>query len=173
MAERIRKINPDCNVNAISDFLTKSTIDSLFALNFDCVVDAIDSLNNKVLLLARCHKENIPVVTVGGAGGRQDPTAIMVDDLSKSFNDGLLRQVRKKLRQDHGFPRDESSFGIPSVFSRERPFFPQPDGTVCQNTKDPISYQLDCNAGYGTASFVTGTFGFAAASVVAKIFQEG
>ncbi len=171
MAERIQEINPQCQVERVHDFLTASTLQQIFTRDFDFVVDAIDSLSNKVLLINHCVQNNIPLVTIGGAGGRRDPTAIMTDDLSCSFNDGLLRQVRKQLRRNHQFPQ-EGTFGIPAVFSRERPFFPQHDGTVCQNTKDQISYSLDCNTGYGTASFVTGSFGFAAASLVLSYYCQ-
>lgn len=173
MAERVRAINPECEVIKIHDFLTASTLKKIFSNPFDYVVDAIDSMKNKVLLIAHCVDHGIPMVTIGGAGGRRDPTAIMTDDLSRSFNDGLLRQVRKMLRRNYGFNQEGGApFGVPAVFSRERPYFPQEDGRVCQNTKDAISYNLDCNTGYGTASFVTGSFGFAAASLVLKHFCQ-
>ncbi|SMF11183.1 tRNA threonylcarbamoyladenosine dehydratase [Pseudobacteriovorax antillogorgiicola] len=165
MATRIQGINPECNVRVIHDFFTASTAEEILSLNFDFVIDAIDSLNSKVSLLSLCHQKKIPVVTVGGAGGRRNPSAIKQDDLSESFNDGLLRRVRKKLRAEHGFP-DTGSFGIPSVFSIERLWLPTPEGEVCLvPKKQKLSYNLDCNSGFGTASFVTGTFGFTAAAI--------
>jgi tRNA A37 threonylcarbamoyladenosine dehydratase len=168
MAERLRLINPECEVTTISEFFTAQTAESLLAQPYDLVIDAIDSLQNKCLLIALCWQKNIPLVTVGGAGGRQDPTQIRCDDLSLSRADGLLRQVRKHLRQRYAMPA-EGLLGIPAIFSLEAPVFPSKDGEVCARREDASQLRLDCEAGYGTASFVTGTFGFAAAAAGLKL----
>jgi tRNA A37 threonylcarbamoyladenosine dehydratase len=128
------------------------------------VVDAIDSTRDKCLLIALCRQKRIPLVTTGGAGGRRDPTALAVADLAFSSHDRLLTEVRRILRQDHGFPHGNEPFGVDCVFSREAPVFPQEDGTVCEKRGKNMDLRLDCNSGYGTASFVTGSFGFAAAA---------
>jgi tRNA A37 threonylcarbamoyladenosine dehydratase len=165
MAARARLIQPECEVTPIARFLTPSTVDELLAPPFDYVVDAIDDLHNKCLLLASCRARGLRVVTVGGAGGRRDPTAIQVDDLTRSGQDGLLRRTRKRLRQEHAFP-DDGPWGIPCVFSREAAVFPSPDGEVCAAPARGESLRMDCASGFGAATFVTGAFGFAAAAVV-------
>ena len=96
-----------------------------------------------------------------------------VCDLAKSVQDDLLRQVRRKLRQDHGFPRDVAAdFGVPCVYSPEKPAFPWSNGTCSTKQKEPGTVSLatlDCASGFGApASFVTGAFGFAAAGEVVQ-----
>jgi tRNA A37 threonylcarbamoyladenosine dehydratase len=174
MAERIRAINPDCQAIAEQKFFTGETADELLAPRFDFVLDAIDSVANKVLLLARCRQLVLPVVACGGAGGRRDGTLVRTADLSRVSHDRLLAEVRKRLRKDHQFPSDALPMGIDCVFSAELPVFPQPDGSICATRavteKDT---RLNCNGGLGSATFVTGAFGFAAAGIVVRRIAEG
>src|SRR6516225_5042178 len=62
MAERIRAINPECKILAEQKFFNEQTAEELLASKFDFVLDAIDSVSNKVLLLAKCREKNLPVV---------------------------------------------------------------------------------------------------------------
>ncbi|MDP6944079.1 MAG: tRNA threonylcarbamoyladenosine dehydratase [Myxococcota bacterium] len=167
MAERIAAVNPDCQVAALAEFFTAETADDILERGFDFVVDAIDTVKHKCVLIVRCRAAGIPIVTVGGAGGKVDPAQIAVADLTVSTHDGLLRRVRKKLRQDHGLG-SEGPWDLPCVFSTELPRFPTPEGGICDQPSPDTSLRLDCASGYGTASFVTGAFGFAAASVVVR-----
>jgi tRNA threonylcarbamoyladenosine dehydratase len=169
LRERIAGINPECAVHAIEEFFTLTSAERLLATPYDYVVDAIDSVANKCLLLARCHQKDIPVITLAGAGGRRDPTALKIADLAFSGHDRLLRAVRKMLRAEYGFPASANTpFGVPSVFSTEPPVFPQPDGTVCAQRRDAEDLRMNCNSGFGSATFVTGAFGFAAAAHVLR-----
>jgi tRNA A37 threonylcarbamoyladenosine dehydratase len=175
MAERVRGTNPECDVRPALEFFTESNAGALLATRYDYVVDAIDSLTNKCLLLARCRELGIPVITCGGAGGRRDATAVRVTDLALTSHDRLLQKVREKLRKDFGFPRGETAFGIAAVFSPEPPVFPARDGTVCaqRESGEGASLTLNCDSGFGTATFVTGTFGFAAAGHVVQRIAQG
>ena len=83
MAERIRAINPDCRVIADQKFFNEQSAAELLTPKFDFVLDAIDSVTNKVLLLANCRQKNLPVVACGGAGGRRDGTLVRTADLAK------------------------------------------------------------------------------------------
>jgi tRNA A37 threonylcarbamoyladenosine dehydratase len=144
---------------------------------FNYVVDAIDNMTNKARLIAGCRDRQLPCLTVGAAGGRRDLTQVCVGDLGEAENDLLLRQVRKKLRRDFGFlpgqQRGRMNFGVRCVWSGERPVFPWADGT-CAATPEPGSeLALDCESGFGTAVFVTGTFGLAAAGEVVRQIAEG
>lgn len=168
MADRVRAIHPDCTVHARQEFFLKSNADELLAAKFDAVLDAIDQVAMKCLLIARCREKQIPVVTTGGAAGRRDPAAIEVADLAFSKYDPLLSHVRKALRTEYGFPRGEKAFGVESVFSREPMVYAQKDGTVSCDRGDVTDLRIDCNTGLGTATFVTGAFGFVAASRVVK-----
>ena len=179
MGERVRAIAPECRVRAAAEFFTGDSAARLLGLGGDAserpavVVDAIDNVANKVLLVAGCHGAGIPLVVCGGAGGRRDPTAVRVEDLARVTHDRLLGEVRKRLRREHGFPRGEKKFGVECVCSAETPVFPQRDGTVCA-TKPAMEpgegLRLNCDWGFGSAAFVTGAFGFAAAArAVARI----
>jgi len=175
MAERIRKINPQCNVQARVQFFLQSTAEEILSLGFDAVIDAIDNLPNKALLLSLCSLRKIPVFCSGGAGGRMDPGAIEVADLAKTRGDPLLASLRKKLRKEFGFSKNpKRKFGISCVFSAEPLKFPWKNGTVCSSKEDnEESMRLNCESGFGTASFVTGSFGFRlAALVIQKISSK-
>ncbi len=170
MKKRIHLINPECQVETHHEYFAEKTAGIIFAKPYDFVIDAIDSMNAKCFLLYFCREREIPIVTVGGAGGRIDPTSIRIDDLSRSYKDPLLADVRKKLRYTYGFPKDtQVRFGIECVFSPAAIVYPHADGSVCAHPPESDSrLHLDCELGYGTASFFTGTFGFAAASCVVK-----
>lgn len=169
MAERIHAINPDAQVDARQAFFTVNTAEAFLAESFDAVVDAIDSMAPKCLLLSSCHQRSIPIVTCGGAGGRRDPTRIQCADLARTGGDAMLLQVRRNLRAHHGFPKGEPRvrpFGIPAVFSTEQPVYPQCDGEVSHQKPEALEPGIRCDAGFGTAAHITATFGFFAAAQV-------
>ena len=168
LAERIGQINPECTVHPVREFFTIKNADEMLATEFDYVIDAIDRVGPKAELISRARKRKLKVLTVGGAGGRIDMTAIQVADLSRSFDDPLLAQLRKKLRQKYGFPRNpQRRFRVACVFSPEPILFPQGDGTVCkERVETPGRTRRSCDTLYGSATFVTGAFGFAAAQKV-------
>ena len=174
MAERLRAINPDCRVTVEQKFFNEQTAAELLAPKYDFILDAIDNVPNKVLLLVQCHDKNLPVITCGGAGGRRELTSVRLGDLSQASHDKLLAEVRRRLRQEHGFPAGQSAMGLPCVYSVERTVFPQPDGSVCEmRSEAEDGARLNCNGGLGSATFVTGAFGFAAAGFVVRKIAEG
>ncbi|MDQ8203173.1 tRNA cyclic N6-threonylcarbamoyladenosine(37) synthase TcdA [Pelagicoccus sp. SDUM812003] len=166
MAERCRAINPDIQVGVVHSFLTERNAEEILSAGFDYVIDAIDSSKHKVAMIVACRQAKVPVLTIGGAGGRVDPTQIQIADLSRSFHDPLLQRVRKLLRQQHGFPRERRrKFHIDCVFSPEEPRFPE----ACDmEDGGGSSLRLDCSSGYGAATHITGGFGFFAVSAVLK-----
>ncbi|MEP6671455.1 MAG: tRNA threonylcarbamoyladenosine dehydratase [Chthoniobacter sp.] len=175
LAERMRLIQPTCRVETVADFFTAANASELLTPRYDFVVDATDKLTNKCVIIAGCRERGLPVLTMGGAGGKRDGTAVRVADLARSEQDELLRQVRRKLRRDFGFPRDLlQDFGVPCVYSPEKPSYPWSNGT-CSTEPEPggESLTLDCATGFGTATFVTGAFGFAAAGEIVGRIAEG
>jgi tRNA threonylcarbamoyladenosine dehydratase len=163
LEDRIRLINPACRVEARTEFFTKESAERLLAPGFDVVIDAIDGMTQKAMLIAACVGKSVRCVTVGGAGGKRDATLVRTGDLGDSHGDGLLRLVRKKLRRDHGFAGGKGNqYGVRCVSSAEHPVFPWTDGT-CSTEQEPGSnLKLDCATGFGTAVWVTAAFGFAA-----------
>jgi tRNA threonylcarbamoyladenosine dehydratase len=165
MAARIQAINPACQVRAVQEFFNESTAAQILATHFDWVLDAIDQVSNKCLLIARCRQAEIPLIASGGAGGRRDPASVRVADLAQTPRDPLLQQVRKKLRREHGFPRHPRAlFHVPCVYSPEPPVFPAGCGA---------DLPRGCDHRYGAASFVTGTFGFVAAGHIVSAIAAG
>lgn len=177
MADRLRAINPEIQVEAVMDFLTKDNI-TQYLSGMDFVIDAIDSVKVKAAMMAWCKSNKVPVVMTGGAGGQVDPTKITVGDLNKTYNDPLAKKVRSILRREYNFSRNEKrNYGILCVYSIEQLRYPKADGSVClqKNFKDnDRSVNLDCSGGLGAATMVTATFGFiAAAKVVEKLAEKG
>jgi tRNA A37 threonylcarbamoyladenosine dehydratase len=174
MAQRVRAIHPGCRVQPRQSFFLASTADEILAERFDYVLDAIDSPARKCLLIARCRKQGLPVITTGAAAGRTDPTALRVADLAFTSHDHLLQEIRKKLRMHHGFPRRKQPFGVAAVYSLE--------AVVCLRRKpihgpngEPEPRGMSpCGHGLGTAGFVTGAVGLvAAAHIVLQLAGMG
>lgn len=168
MKERVSHIHPNCIVETRQCFFSPKNLDQIFDRKYDFVIDACDDFNNKCYLIDYCRKNSIPLIVMGGAGGKVDPLQIKVTDMSNSSNDRLLARLRKKLRQDFNFPlENEGVFGVWAVWSHERAMYPTPDG--CLTYKPPgMAKNMDCEEGFGSASFVTGAFAFAAISFVLK-----
>ncbi|MEM8867122.1 MAG: tRNA threonylcarbamoyladenosine dehydratase [Verrucomicrobiota bacterium] len=169
LAARVRQIAPECELVVENVFFTESSMERLLTPSYDYVVDAIDGTKHKCLLIAEAKERGIPLMTSGGAGGRIDPSRVRVDDLARSINDPLLLQVRKRLRQQHGFPRfKRQKFKVDCVYTDELPRFPKEDGSVACERDPGTDYRLNCDQGFGSATFVTGTMGFLLAAEVAK-----
>ena len=175
MAERIRAINPECQVYPIMDFVTRDNLQKHIGKQMDFVVDCIDSVASKAAMIGYCSRNKIKIITIGAAGGQLDPTQVTVGDLNKTFNDPLARKVRSMLRRHYGFSRNpKRTYSIPCVYSQEQLKYPKPDGSVCQQKSVMEgSTRLDCASGFGAATMVTATFGFtAAAKVIEKIVRR-
>ena len=126
MAERCLAINPAIDVDAVPAFLTPSNLEVLLDRDFALVLDACDSFRTKLEAIAWCRRRRQPLITVGSAGGRSDPTQVRVRDLSRTEHDAMLSLVRKKLRADFNFPRNaDRYFGVPAIYSLENVRYPQ------------------------------------------------
>ena len=145
-------------------FFSEKNIKEIFSQEFDFVVDACDDFNNKSLMIEHCFHNKIPLITIGAAGGKTDPSKVEVSDLSETQNDKMLARIKKKLRSEKGLPVT-GKFNIWCVFSHERARYPGEDGCPTYKAPGHAKY-LNCDEGFGSASFVTGTFAFAASSFV-------
>ncbi len=180
LAERARAINPQVRAESMPVFYAAANSADILGCGADWVVDAIDNVTAKCHLLASAKRRGLPIVSASGASGRIDPTRIRVADLADTHTDPLANACRRILRQKYDFP-DLGAFGIPTVFSEEKPAEPTDlhyDGgegfrCVCPGGKNDHHSCEDRRVIYGTASFVTGTFGLTAASVVVRGISEG
>lgn len=175
MGERLQKINPQAQIQVIAKFYNSETSEEILSLKPDYIVDAIDNLTAKSFLLATCYKQGVPVITSSGASARMDPTAVKLTDLADTHTDPLAHQLRKILRQKYGLGKGKK-FDIPCVFSEEIPMVPAQlkydngEGFKCVCPQKMNDYH-SCDQRrliYGTASFVTGTFGLVMASHVVR-----
>lgn len=175
MADRIVAINPECEVVCQETFFGEGNASEILDSGFDYVIDAIDRVKAKSLLLASCHRRGIPVISCGAAGGLCDPSQICIDDISRCYNDSLINQVRKALRSQYGFPAGADlkrkikarKFNIDCIFSPESPVFERCDGEV--STEKPKeagdhTTRLNCVSGFGSVTHITATFGLFAVS---------
>ena len=173
VAERMRAINPDASVAVEPEFIGPGNAERLLAVPTDFVIDAIDNPGVKALIIARCRALGRPVLTVGGAGGRIDATAVRCADLAVAHGDPLLRSVRRELRRHHGFPGEQVPFGVPAIHSAEPQRPPVMDEACAPEGRRGTSLRMDCASGWGAALFATGTFGFAAAGEVVRRLAAG
>lgn len=181
MAERLRLIHPTGTVEPLAHFYSADTRDLILSGQIDYVVDAIDNLSAKADLLATCLARNIPVVSSMGAAARMDPTMVRVADLGETYKDAFASALRKLLRKEHGLTISKDvKTGIKAVFSPEDVILPADisydEGVgfrcVCPGGKNGL-HDCDRRARIdGTASFVTGSFGLVAASVVVRDLVE-
>ena len=170
LAERVLDIARDCVVTPIEDFVEPHNVATLLpAGRFAFVVDAIDHVRAKTVLVAHCRAAAIPLVTVGGAGGRTDASRVRVADLAHTLQEPMLAKVRKNLRQHHDFPRDIAKrFGVAAVFSDQ----PLRGNEATNVVEQHGTAGLHC-AGYGSLVSVTAVFGFVAAGLVIDRIARG
>ena len=154
LRRRIADIHPGCSVDAVEEFADESNWPALLPHAVDVVIDACDQVHAKAVIAAWASRSGTPLVSVGAAGGKQQPQAVEVADLAAVTHDPLLAALRQRLRQHHGAARS-GPLGLRCVFSREAV---APPADACASDGS-----LNCH-GYGSSVTVTATFGMVAAS---------
>ena len=114
MKERIFEINPNCEVVAINQKFDENLAKEIFKTNFDFVVDAIDDLENKLLLVKTAKEKGLEIVSAMGAGNRVGIPNFKICDVFKTHSDGLAKKFRKMLK-------DEEISSLDVAFSEEKP----------------------------------------------------
>jgi tRNA A37 threonylcarbamoyladenosine dehydratase len=181
MKRRLLDINPECNITLIHDFVLEENVheilDSLLP-DVTALIDGIDGAGCKAALLAACADRLIPVVTSGGAAGRMDPTKITCDDITKVTDDKLLSACRKMMRKYYGFGRGlsfqeqhigkkkQKKWKLEAVYSLEE------QKVLPPGSDDSTSSFRRCDSALGTSCFVTGTYGFVAASRIVEMIAK-
>ena len=178
MRDRIKQINPHCQVNCVDEFISRENLAQLINTKMNFVIDCIDDFRTKAALINFCKTNRVNILTVGGAGGQIDPTKIRQVDLSRTQHDVLLAKTRKLLRQDYGFARNlKRSFSIPCIYSDEQLVFPNGQGDITNQrpthdlednsaSQDLPNNALNCAGGLGSITHTTGTFAFFASAYV-------
>lgn len=159
VAERLLDINPDLKLFKINEFLSPERMEEVIdSQKFNYILDCIDSVTPKITLLKMAKRKKVKIVSCMGAGGKVDPSKVMVRDISKTHNCFLARQVRKRLKKEH------VNKGIRCVFSNEI----QSEESL--KMTDGANYKRSF---YGTISYIPAIFGlYAAAEVIAYLTKD-
>jgi tRNA A37 threonylcarbamoyladenosine dehydratase len=153
MKERLLSINPDLKLRVVQSFIMPEMVEELLSVKYDYVIEAIDSITPKIMVLTTAYEKKQNIVSSMGAGGKFDPTRLRVTDISETHTCRLAKYVRKRLHRKGVFT------GIKAVFSDEhivKESLIKTDGT---NFK---------KSAYGTISYLPATFGATCASVVLR-----
>jgi tRNA A37 threonylcarbamoyladenosine dehydratase len=152
VAERLLDINPNLQLIKINEFLNPERMDEVLdSAPFDYVLDCIDSVTPKLSLIIAAKRRRIKIVSSMGAGGKTDPSKVMVRDISKTEHCHLARQVRKRLK------KVKIDKGVRCVFANDI----QDEDSL--KMTDGSNYKRSF---YGTISYMPAIFGLYAASEV-------
>ena len=98
MADRIRDINPECNVRAICQLYSEENKTLFFDRDYDYIADCIDLVSCKLSLILNARERQIPILSALGTGNKLDPSQFSITDISKTSGCPLARVIRKELR---------------------------------------------------------------------------
>ena len=99
MRNRIKDINPKCNVEIKIEKVLPENIESFNLSSYDYVIDCIDMVKSKIALIDYCAKHNIKIVSSMGAGNKCGIPHFKVCDLFETKYDGLARVLRRELKK--------------------------------------------------------------------------
>ena len=94
---RVLDINEEAKVTTWELFYNADTADRIDLSAYDYIVDAIDTVTAKLLLIQRAHDAGVPIISCMGTGNKLDPTAFQVTDISRTSMCPLARVMRKEL----------------------------------------------------------------------------
>jgi len=154
MAERLKDINPQIQLVVKSIYIKEDLTQVLLdEAQYDYAVDCIDTLSPKVFFIKACLDRKIPIVSSLGAGGKMDPSQIVITDISKTYQCNLAAYVRKKLHALGIYK------GLTVVFSAEK---------VDQSRIIETEKAFPKKSIIGTMSYMPAIFGCMTASVVIR-----
>lgn len=158
MAERIRSINPEAEIQEINEFYLPENHDQFFQEKLDYIVDAIDTVTAKIDLVLEAEKRGIPIISSMGAGNKLNPAAFQVADIYQTSVCPLARVMRQKLKK----------LGIKKlkvVYSREEPIKAQ---APVEEAAGSTGRDANRRSVPGSMAFVPSVAGLIAASEVVK-----
>lgn len=99
VAERIRDINPDCEITALQKFYLPEIADEFNLEDYDYIADAIDTVSAKIDLAVKSQEYGIPMISCMGTGNKLDPSQFTVSDIYKTNGCPLCRVMRTELKK--------------------------------------------------------------------------
>ncbi|KAJ1922003.1 hypothetical protein H4219_000350 [Mycoemilia scoparia] len=136
LKQHFARIVPQAKIEACIDMFKGENAEELLSGSPDYVLDCIDNIGTKLDLLKYCHTNGIKVISAMGAGMKADPSRIQIADIGNTFEDGLSRAVRRKLK------RMGIENGIPVVYSTEKPGKVQLLSLADSQEDDPDEYAV-------------------------------
>lgn len=132
-AQRVKEINPDCVVSTHKIFYLPETACEIDFINYDYVVDAIDTVAGKLAIIEKAHNCGVRVISCMGTGNKTDPTAFRVADINQTSVCPLARVMRRELKK-------RGITALKVVYSREEPLKPlENSGEASQRREIPAS----------------------------------
>lgn len=119
-AERVRDINPDCAVHCFKTFYMPDTAEQFDFSEYDYVVDAIDTVTGKLMLVEQAQRSKTPIISSMGAGNKVNPAAFEVADIFETSVCPLAKVMRRELKK-RGIKQ------LKVVYSKEKPIRPEED----------------------------------------------
>jgi tRNA A37 threonylcarbamoyladenosine dehydratase len=144
LKERLLTINPSAEITALQQMFTAENADTFHLEEYDYIIDAIDSLKDKALLILLACQTKAKLFSSMGAALKLDPTRIKTAEFWKVKGDQLARALRNRFKRDKQFPKHK----FQCVYSDE---LIQPQGE-----------------GKGSLVHITAIFGFMLAGLVVQ-----
>jgi len=105
LRQRLLAINPLAEITALQQMLTEDSIEQFHLASYDYVIDAIDSLKNKALLILKTCETDARLFSSMGAALKLDPSRIRVTEFWKVEGDPLARALRKRFKSMQQYPQ--------------------------------------------------------------------
>ena len=178
LRERLHTINPAADIVALQQIFTAETANSFNLASYDYIIDAIDSLKDKQLLILMACGLKSKFFSSMGAALKMDPTRIKVAEFWKVQGDPLARALRRRFKETKQFPRrkflcvysDEllQNKGHNATCGTEKCMCPKAktgpgDPTLLNHEWCSSKAQIN-----GTMAHITAIFGFMLAGLVIK-----
>lgn len=158
MGERLRDINPDLKLHIIKEFLEPERTAEIVNNKFTAIVDCIDSIAPKVELILSARKHKVFIISSMGAGGKTDPSAIKIADISKTTNCNFASEIKKKLKK-RGVTK-----GVKAVYSEQ---------SISKSSLKHTDSNKYKKSFYGTISYIPNIFGiYCAHAVINRICNK-
>ncbi len=97
--DRVLDINPNCDVKVYKTFYLPETASLFNFKEYDYVVDAIDTVAGKLMLIEEAKRNNVPIICSLGAGNHLDPLSFKVSDINKTSMCPLAKVMRRELKK--------------------------------------------------------------------------
>lgn len=158
MKERIRDIDPDIVVHTYETFFMEDTAELFDFAGYDYVVDAVDTVTAKLLLIEKSYAAGVPVISSMGTGNKLDPGRFEIADISKTSVCPLAKVMRRELKK-RGIKKCKV------LYSKEEPVKIRSSEETKGTAGRPVP---------GSISFVPGTAGLMiAGEVVRDLLKNG